>query len=126
MRRELQFALAALAALCIAYDARGQGGEGLGTFRHAAAPAPEPVLPTEAPADPWAAVPTEFTSLANVAPGLLPFFNNAPVFGLPGTVLGGLRERTQLTGDWGGLRTELARQGFFFDLYTTSTYQNLA
>lgn len=123
MRREVCFALAALAALSIAYDARGQGGEGLGTFRHAAAPTAEPAAPAEAPPEPWAPVPTEFTSLVNVAPGLLPYFNNGPVFGLPGTVLGDFRQRTQLMGDWGGLRTDLARQGFFFDLYTTSTYQ---
>src|SRR5262245_19408145 len=118
MRREVHFALAALAALWMAYDARGQGGEGLGSFRHAAAPAAEPAEPTEAPADPWAPVPTEFTSLANVAPGLLSFFNNGPVFGLPGTVVGDFWHRTQLTGEWGGLRSDLARRGFFFDLYT--------
>ena len=31
-----------------------------------------------------------------------------------------------LTGDWGGVRTDLARHGFFFDLYSTSAYQDLA
>ena len=36
-------------------------------------------------ANPWASVPTEKGSLANLAPVLLPYFNNGPVFGLPGT-----------------------------------------
>jgi hypothetical protein len=107
----------------MAYDARGQGGEGLGAFRHVAAPAAEPSAPTDAPADPWGPVQTEFTSLANVAPGLFVYFNNAPVFGLPGTVGGDFWQRTQVTGDWGGVRTELARQGIFLDLYTTSAWQ---
>ena len=35
-------------------------------------------------------------------------------------------QRTQLLGDWRGTRTELARKGFFFDLYSTSYYQNVA
>jgi hypothetical protein len=122
----------------MAYDARGQGGEGLGAFRHIAAPTAQPAVTPPAPSaeaapeqkpqpppEPWGPVPTDLTSLSNVAPGLLPFFNNAPVFGLPGTVVGDFWHRTQLTGDWGGLRTDLARQGFFFDLYTTSVYQNL-
>jgi hypothetical protein len=56
---------------------------------------------------------------------LLPFFNNGPVFGVPGTEGGDLWNRTQLTGDWGGARTDLAAHGFFFDLYTTSTYQDV-
>src|SRR5262249_35255375 len=52
-------------------------------------------------------------------------FNNAPVFGVPGTVVGNFWQNTQLTGDWGGARTELARHGFFFDAYATSAYQNV-
>ena len=92
MRREVQLALAALAALWIAYDARGQGGENLGTFRHAAAPVAEPAAPTEAPADQWAPIPTKFHSLTNVAPGL-PYFNNGPV--LARVLVGsGMREAT--------------------------------
>jgi hypothetical protein len=43
----------------------------------------------------------------------------------PGTVVGDFWQRTQVTGDWGGPRTDLARQGPFFDLYTTSTYQGV-
>jgi hypothetical protein len=74
----------------------------------------------------WGAVPTKKASLANLAPVFLPFLNNGPVFGLPGTDAGDFRNRTQLSGDWGGLRTDLARHGFFFDLYTTSAYQDVA
>jgi hypothetical protein len=47
--------------------------EGLANFGHIASAKPAP---------------RERISLANLAPGLLPFFNNAPVFGLPGTVEG--------------------------------------
>lgn len=79
-----------------------------------------------APVSPWGPVPTDKASLANLAPGLFVYFNNGPVFGLPGTVTGDLMHRTQLLGDWGGARTEWARKGFFLDLYSTSSYQNLA
>jgi len=79
---------------------------------------------TAAP-DPFGPVPTEKISLANVAPVLIPFFNNGPVFGLPGTVTGDIWNRTQLLGDWGGARTDLARKGFFFDVYSTSYYQDV-
>jgi hypothetical protein len=58
-------------------------------------------------------------------PWVLPFFNNAPVFGVPGTITGSLAARTQLTGDWAGARTDLAERGWFFDAYTTSVYQNV-
>jgi porin len=74
----------------------------------------------------WGSVPTRKASVANLAPALLPYFNNGPVFGLPGTEGGDFRHRTQLSGDWGGMRTDLARHGFFFDLYSTSAYQNVA
>jgi porin len=77
-------------------------------------------------ADSWGPVPTKKVSLANLAPFLLPYFNNGPVFGLPGTEVGDFRQRTQLSGDWGGLRTDLARHGFFFDLYSVSAYQGVA
>ena len=76
-------------------------------------------------APPWGPVATKKESLVNLEPWLLPFFNNAPVFGIPGTVTGSLPERTQLTGDWGGVRTDLAEHGWFFDAYPTSVYQNV-
>jgi len=78
-----------------------------------------------ATADTWGPVQTEKASLANLAPVLLPFFNNGPLFGLPGTEVDDFWHRTQLTGDWGGVRTDLARDGFFFDLYSTSGNQNV-
>jgi porin len=84
--------------------------EGLANFRHIASARPAR---------------KERLSIANVAPGLLPFFNNAPVFGLPGTVEGDFWHRTQLSGDWGGARTDLAQRGIFIDLYTTGAYQNV-
>jgi len=82
--------------------------------------------PRATAADPWGPVPTKKASIANLAPFFLPFLNNGPVFGMPGTDAGDFRDRTQLSGDWGGLRTDLARHGFFFDLYTTSAYQDVA
>lgn len=80
---------------------------------------------TEKEADPFGPVPSEKLSIANIAPVLLPYFNNGPVFGLPGTVTGDFSKRTQLTGDWGGARTELARHGWFVDVYTMSAYQDV-
>ena len=77
-------------------------------------------------ADPWGPVQTKDVSLVNLLPFFLPYFNNGPVFGLPGTVVGDFTDRTQLTGDWGGVRTKLARRGYFFDLYSISAYQDVA
>jgi porin len=74
----------------------------------------------------WAPEPTKKASLANLAPALLPYFNNGPVFGLPGTVTGNFWDRTQLSDDLGGVRSNLARHGLFFDLYSTSAYQDVA
>jgi porin len=73
----------------------------------------------------WGPVPTKKKSLVNLEPWLLPFVNNGPVFGIPGTVTGNLWTRTQLTGAWGGARTRLAEHGWFFDAYTTGAYQNV-
>src|SRR6266849_559372 len=74
--------------------------------------------------DSWGAVPTKKASLVNLAPVLLPYFNNGPVFGVAGTDVSDFWHRTQLSGDWGGVRTSLARHGFFLDLYSTSAYQD--
>lgn len=86
----------------------------------------ESVRSDRAASDPWGPVPTKDASVANLVPVLLPYFNNGPVFGLPGTNVGGFFHRTQLSGDWGGLRTKLAREGYFFDLYSTGAYQDVA
>lgn len=77
-------------------------------------------------ANPWGPVPTQKASLANLAPALLPYFNNGPVFGVPGTDVSDFWHRTQLSGDWGGVRTDLARHGLFLDLYSTSAHQDVA
>ena len=77
-------------------------------------------------ANAWAPVPTKNASLANLAAALLPYFNNGPVFGLPGTDVTDFWHRTQLSGDWGGTRTDLAHHGVFIDLYLTSAFQDVA
>ena len=121
----------ALACCCFGPQAFGQGGnfDGFGNLiggEAAQRTITAPTQPRAAAADPWGPVKTDHLSLANAAPVLLPFFNNGPVFGLPGTVANaGFWNNTQLTGDWGGRRTELARNGYFFDVYTTSAYQDL-
>jgi porin len=91
----------------------------------------DPIEETTAPsrataADAWGPVPTRRASIANLAPAFLLFLNNGPVFGLPGTDAGDFLHRTQLSGDWGGVRTDLVRHGFFFDLYSTSACQDVA
>ena len=78
-------------------------------FRHIDASG-EPPEATKAAPD-WGPVQTDKASVANLSPVLLPFFNNGPVFGLPGTVVGDFWQNTQLTGDWGGFRTSLAEHG---------------
>jgi hypothetical protein len=105
-----------IVVLLIGKAALAQDGDSHGNSAPAAsAPAP----PT------WGPVASKKESLVNREPWLLPFFNNAPVFGIPGTVTGSLLDRTQLTGDWGGARTDLAEHGWFFDVYPTSVYQNV-
>jgi len=86
---------------------------------------PAAIQRRDRPIDLGQPAPTKYVSLADLAPGLLPFFNNGPVFGLPGTVTGDIWSRTQLTGDWGGVRTDWARHGIFVDVYSTSYYQNV-
>src|SRR5438094_501399 len=51
-----------------------------------------PAAPSTA-ATPWGPVPTKKKSLVNLEPWLLPFFNNAPIFGIPGTVTGNAEYR---------------------------------
>src|SRR5262245_34789137 len=68
---------------------------------------------------------TPTLSLVDAMPNLLPFFNNAPVFGLPGTIEGNFWNRTQLIGDPKCKRTDLVRRGVFIDLYATSAYQEV-
>jgi porin len=116
---ERHSACLAAAFLALGLIPSGQlfGAEGLASFAR--------VAEAETPAETWGPISTDKLSLVNSAPLLLPFVNNSPVFGIPGTVVGDFWEQTQVTGDWGGARSELARHGIFFDVYTTSTYQNV-
>ena len=124
MRIAVQFCICSLAFLGIAQHALGQATEGLGVLRYIQS-AGEPSI-SDSATDFWGPVPTEKTSLINVAPCILPFVNNGPVFGVPGTVTGDFLARTQVRGAGGGLRTDLARNGLFIDIYTTSYYQDVA
>src|SRR5215471_20164654 len=90
----------------------GSGGSHSNSAPAAAAAAPSTT------AVPWGPVATQKKSLVNMEPWVLPFFNNAPVFGVPGTITGTLAARTQLTGEWAGARRNLAEHGWFFDSYT--------
>jgi porin len=116
--------LLALAAGCLFPGRSAFADEGIAGFSHLSLTATPPA-PDSVPQDSWQPVPTSKISLINLAPVLIPYFNDGPAFGLPGTVTGDFWNRTQLTGDWGGTRTELARHGLFFDLYSTSTYQDV-
>src|SRR5262249_26420555 len=112
VRRALFIASLGMSVWCGAVEsARAQDQENLANFGNIAS--------AEPPA------PTERLSLVKVAPGLLPYFNNGPVFGLGGTVGGDFWHRTQLTGDWSGARSNWADHGVFLDIYSTSAYQNV-
>ena len=94
----------------------------------------QPVPTAQADMNPAGSAPDDFGpvdtkplwSLANVAPGVYSYFNDGAVFGLPGTRVGSITERTQLTNDWGGLRTKWARKGVFLNLYNTTAYQQVS
>ena len=111
-------------AISLLWSTSAIATENFAGFRHIDASG-EPSGTTQAAPD-WGPVQTDNASIANLSPVLLPFFNNGPVFGLPGTVVGDFWQNTQLTGDWGGFRTSLAEHGIFFDLYSTSAYQDVA
>jgi hypothetical protein len=111
-------------------DAVGAGKDLLAnpmsTVDHIDSTKDKPEATNQDEASSWGPVPTQKVSLANLAPALLPYFNNGPVFGVPGTDVSDFWHRTQLSGDWGGTRTDLARHGLFFDLYSTSAHQDVA
>src|SRR6266498_2653778 len=107
-------------AICLLSVAIASGNQNFAGFRHIDTSG-EPPGATQAAPD-WGPVQTDKASIANLSP----VFNNGPVFGLPGTVVGDFWQNTQLTGDWGGFRTSLAEHGIFFDLYSTSAYQDVA
>src|SRR5262245_3298639 len=107
VRRTFYIASLGISIWCgAAVSARAQDQENLGNFENIAS------------AQPPAA---ERVSLATVAPGLLTYFNNGPVFGLNGTEEGNFWHRTQLSGGWNGTRTDWVNRGFFLDIYSTST-----
>src|SRR5438132_7794778 len=111
-------------AISLLWSTSAIATENFAGFRHIDASG-EPPGTTQAAPD-WGSVQTDNASIANLSPVLLPFFNNGPVFGLPGTVVGDFWQNTQVTGDWGGFRTSLAEHGIFFDLYSTNAYQEVA
>src|SRR6476659_5684566 len=110
-------------AISLLWSASAIATENFAGFRHIDATG-EPPETTQTASD-WGPVQTDKASIANLSPVLLPFFNNGPVFGLPGTVVGDLWQNTQLTSNWGGFRTTLAKHGIFVDLYSTSAYQDV-
>jgi hypothetical protein len=109
----------------IGHSAPAPRNPGRGRSRPTKGAASKPANAAPVDTDPWGPTPIDKISLANLAPGLLAYFNNGPVFGLPGTVTGDFWHSTQISGDWGGVRTDLARHGVFLDLYTTSSYQDV-
>ncbi|WP_346837404.1 carbohydrate porin [Microbulbifer sp. SAOS-129_SWC] len=111
---------ACAAVLCCALGVDpSRAGENISGFTYLDNPTTETTAETFGPTS------SNCLSIANVAPVLLPYVNNGPVFGLPGTIVGDISERTQLTGDWGGQRTALAEKGVFMDVYTTFAYQSI-
>ncbi len=63
-------------------------------------------------------------SLAEAAPELYYAFRRYPEFyGDPNTVVGNLWDRTQLTGNWGGLRDKAVDHGVYFDVGVTQFLQ---
>jgi hypothetical protein len=73
-------------AISLLWSASVIATENFAGFRHID-PNGEPPGATQAATD-WGPVQTDKASIANLSPVLLPFFNNGPVFGLPGTVVG--------------------------------------
>jgi len=123
-RRNVNHPAPCILAISLLWSASAIATENFAGFRHIDASGEPPGTAQAAPD--WGPVQTDKASIANLSPVLLPFFNNGPVFGLPGTVVGDFWQNTQVTGDWGGFRTSLAEHGIFFDLYSTSAYQDVA
>src|SRR5438128_10032576 len=123
-RRNVNHPAPCILAISLLWSASAIATENFAGFRHIDASGEPPGTAQAAPD--WGPLQTDKASVANLSPVLLPFFNNGPVFGLPGTVVGDFWQNTQVTGDWGGFRTSLAEHGIFFDLYSTSAYQDVA
>src|SRR6202030_4080879 len=97
-RRSVNHLAPCILAISLLSLAIAEADEHFAGFRHLDVSS-EPPETTQAALD-WGPVPTDKASVANLSPVLLPFFNNGPVFGLPGTVVGDFWQNTQLTGDW--------------------------
>ena len=69
-------------AISLLWSASAIATENFAGFRHIDTGG-EPPEATQAATD-WGPVQTDKASIANLSPVLLPFFNNGPVFGLPG------------------------------------------
>jgi hypothetical protein len=117
-RRSVNHLAPCILAISLLSVAIAEADQNFAGFRHIDASGEPPGTAQTAPD--WGPVQTDKASIANLSPVLLSFFNNGPVFGPPGTVVGDFWQNTQLTGDWGGFRTSLAEHGIFFDLYSTA------
>src|SRR5689334_11835160 len=73
-------------AISLVWSVSAIATENFAGFRHIDTGS-EPPGTTPVASD-WGPVQTDKASIANLSPVLLPFFNNGPVFGLPGTVVG--------------------------------------
>src|SRR5437588_5089132 len=106
-------------AISLLWVSIAEADQNFAGFRHLDASGELPGA-TEAAPD-WGPVQTDKASIANVSPVLLPFFNNGPVFGLPGTVVGDFWQNTQLTGAWGGVPKTLRVDGIVLTVYLTTS-----
>ena len=69
-------------AISLLWSASAIATENFAGFRHIDTSGEPPGAAQAAPD--WGPVQTDKASIANLSPVLLPFFNNGPVFGLPG------------------------------------------
>ena len=78
-------------------------------------------MPEAGPAD---ELTTGKLSLVDIVPGILILKrHNQFVFGTPTTFGGDITTRTQITGDWNGVRQQAVDRGVFFDVYSTTIFQ---
>src|SRR5260370_17934236 len=103
--RSVSYLAPCILAISLLSVAIAEADQNFAGFRHIDASGGLPGAAQAAPD--WGPVQTDKASIANLSPVLLPFFNNGPVFGLPGTVVGDFCENTQLSVDGGGFPTSL-------------------
>ncbi|MGK7910430.1 MAG: carbohydrate porin [Synechococcus sp.] len=78
-------------------------------------------MPEAVPAEELATGPLSLVDIAPATPLLLR--HNQFVFGTPTTSAGDITSRTQITGDWNGVRQQAVDRGVFFDVYSTTIFQ---